>query len=530
MPPQDRLEPNVSGGAYDDLLRSSRRLGAEEQRAREAFFARLPPDKRDAVFELEVLLKGVACFSNPRNHPGQSRRVPIVAVDFHEPLAILTGGIRRISQLARACLGDRDRAFVFHRYLETVLPEDTARSRLVRRDMAQDTPEAALLGLRRSFTNLAEVTEGLLRLNRLPFRLFCATASIAQREVAQNTFFNPLSGLEFRPEFDRITSPQVLEVIQKIPADAQRLVALTFLSLFRMLRYLKLLESIARDPAEPMAVVPARIYLILSVLRSDSRALAQHLRRNSGTLLATSFEEELQRTPAVEISARHDELAALARQLVDVRGAFECLTANLRLELRRVFDHALPSPESAVSEAALREAALAGVEVLRPAIQNGVLFLGRTLGTRLEEGQVFDDQQARRHIADRLRQHVWMFSQIVRAFVAKATHAREAEDRWAAVSGLMFVREFVAYFRAMGYPLLRASDYPRFHAFVSAINALEESDLLDASKLDRALAECDAFYSFLLELFEQIGRREELAGVPFDKRAAAAGLRLYLGE
>jgi len=34
---------------------------------------------------------------------------------------------------------------------------------------------------------------------------------------------------------------------------------------------------------------------------------------------------------------------------------------------------------------------------------------------------------------------------------------------------------------------------------------------------------------FLVDLFEQIGRRDELAAVPFDRRAAAESLKLYLG-
>lgn len=529
-PAQDSLQPPPSRGAYDDLLLGSRPIGSSEHTAREAFFEELAPDKRESMFELEVLLKGVACFSNPRNHPGVNRRTPVVAIDFREPLALMAGGIRRISHLARACLGERDRTFVFHRYLETVLPEDTARSRLVRRDLVQDSPEASLLGLRRSFTNLAEVTEALLRLNRLPFRLFYATASLAQREIAQNAYFNPLSGLEFRPEFDRITSPEVLEVIQRIPGDAQRLVALTFLSLFRMLRYVGLIDSIAREPSDAMSFVPARIYLLLAVLRSDVRALAQHLRRNSGVLLSSSFEKELLSTSATDIKARYDELQGLARQLVEVRGCFECLTGSLRLELRRVFEHDLPAPGSGATEAELRQAAIDAAGVLRPALQNGVLFVGRTLGARLEEVQVFDDEQSRRDISERLRQHVWMFHQIVRAFILKASHAGETEDRWTASSSLQFVREFLAYFRAMGYPLLRACDYPRFQAFVSAIRELNDADLLDPPKLHRALQECEAFHEFLLELFDQIGRREELIGRPFEKRTAAAALRLYLGD
>ena len=50
-----------------------------------------------------------------------------------------------------------------------------------------------------------------------------------------------------------------------------------------------------------------------------------------------------------------------------------------------------------------------------------------------------------------------MFAQIVRAFASKAEHAKAAEDRWGAATGFAFVREFLAYFQALGYPLLRAA-------------------------------------------------------------------------
>ena len=39
-----------------------------------------------------------------------------------------------------------------------------------------------------------------------------------------------------------------------------------------------------------------------------------------------------------------------------------------------------------------------------------------------------------------------------------------------------------------------------------------------------------AFHGFLLHLFEDISKRDELVGTAFDRRAAAASLRLYLGE
>jgi hypothetical protein len=124
-----------------------------------------------------------------------------------------------------------------------------------------------------------------------------------------------------------------------------------------------------------------------------------------------------------------------------------------------------------------------------------------------------------------------MFSQIVRAFAQKAAsvHA-EGQELWAGGSPLGFVREFMTYFRAMGYPLLRSADYPHIDAFLAAMENLRDADLLDPSRLDIAMDEAQRFHAFLTELFEAIGRREELTNVPFNRRAAAEALRLYISD
>jgi hypothetical protein len=522
--PGRSIPPGVD--AYADLLRDTRGLRREQSAAREQWIARLPLERReDSLFELEVLLKGLACFANPRNHTGAPRRTAIVAQDYREALLLAREGAQRIVQLSRTLLGDGERAFVFQRYLELILPDDSARTRLVRGAAAQDTPEHSLFLLRHALTNLVEVAGGITRLPRVPFRLFYATLSVVQREVSQSAFFNPLAALEFRPEFDRITNVRVLELMRQVPGEqARRLVALTFLSIFRMLRYLSLLERVAREP-RPSGLA----YLVLSVVRSDARALTDYLRKRAGHQLADSYEQELFRVPASQLASRYEEMLAEAHRLLSIKATLGGIAANLRLEMRRAFEHDLPAPEARPGPEALRAALSTVTANLRPALQNAVLMLGKALGARLDDHGVFDDEAARRSLSRRLRRDVWMFAQIVRAFAAKARTAANEEDRWGGASSLQFVREFLSYFEAMGYPLLRAADYPRFDAFVAALSALEETDLLDPERLERALREADEFHGFLATLFEHIGQRDELKGVPFDRRAAAESLKLYLG-
>jgi hypothetical protein len=521
--------PLRGASAYASLLSGTRGLKREQQLAREQWFSALSVDrKEDTLFELEILLKGLACFANPRNHPGARQRA-VVSHDFRDALGLARDGMTRAIQLARPMLGEHDKAFVFQRYLETVLPEDSVRNQLVTGAVGQASPEDALFQLRHGLTNMVEVSTGLLRLSRVSFRVFYAMMSMAMREIASNAFFNPLSALEFRPEFDRISSAQVLELIHSVPGEqAHRLVALTFLALFRMLRYLRLLDQIVHDFADRR--IAGRAYLVLAVLRSDARALSSHLKNRAGHLLAESYERELLRVPAYDIAVRHDELRAEGHRLLGIKGVLTGLAANLRLELRRTFEHDLPLVEASRTDAELRQDLRMVTTNLRPALQSAVLFLGRSLGARFEEGRVFDDQAARRSTSERLRRDVWMFAQITRAFAMKARAANPEGDRWTTMASFAFVREFLAYFRAMGYPLLRAGDYPRVDAFMAAIGGLEENDAVDAAKLEAAVAECEAFYLFLVKLFESISQRDELSDVPFDRLAAAKALKLYLGD
>jgi hypothetical protein len=533
LPEPEAVRRSQSPGGGDDdyagLLSGTRKLQREQRFERELWLFGLElEDKDELLFELEVLLKATACFSNPRNHPGPPRRTAVVGQDFRPALHVFRDGLDRAIVLARQLLGPLDRAFVFHRYLETVLPEDSARARLLVEGAQQTTPAGSLVTLRHGLTAAHEVVDGVLRMQRVPFRLFHALLSTVYREVDRSAYFNPLNALEFRPEFDRIKSAQVLDLISSMPGvEAHRLVALTFLSLFRMLRYLALLERIAND-STPRRQQAGSAYLVLSVLRSDARALSDHLRQRAGSLLADGFERDLMLVPAREVRERASGLRAAGHHLIGIKSALEGISGNLRLELRRAFQHDLSEPGDK-NGAPFRKALLGTIENLRPALQNSILFLGKALGVSLEHGGVFDDQAARRQTSERLRRDVWMFAQIVRAFSSKAQHSA-TEEGWAPVQSFQYVREFLAYFRAMGYPLLRSADYPRIDLFMAAMTRLEDTDLVDPARLEDAIDECVAFHGFLTRLFDDISKRDELSGVTFDRRAAASALKLYLGD
>jgi hypothetical protein len=174
--PSLRLLSSLTG--VDDLLSRTRALQKEQRSQRDSWFAALELEaKEDALFELEVLLKATACFANPRNHAGPLRRSPIVAQDFRQATGLFRDGMQRAVALSRQLLGSRDQTFVFHRYLETVVPEDSARTRLLHEGTKQRGPEDSLVVLRHELTSILEVLEGTLRAPRVPYRTFYAVLS-----------------------------------------------------------------------------------------------------------------------------------------------------------------------------------------------------------------------------------------------------------------------------------------------------------------------------------------------------------------
>lgn len=521
-----RAEKNTARDVYADLLRDTRGLRREHAAARDDWYANLSWErKEESLFELEMLLKGFACFGNSRNHPGPVRTSTGIAHDYREELRILRDALDEAVRHVKSLLGQKERAFVFSRYLETVLPEDAVRSRLVHEQLSQDSPEESLFVLRNAFAGALEVADGLLRLPRVSHRLYSAFLGSLTREVARSVYFNPLVTLEFRPEFDRIRNTRVLETLHGIDNEAgHRVAALSFLGLFRVHRYARLVEEYASRPE-----TARRAYVILAVLRSDVRALVQFLTRRSGDVLASGLEREILDTHAADIHARHASLVEAAATMSSLRATLVSLANAYRVEIRRVFERDLVAPDTSIPDDELRKKLLEASRAIRGATHHAIATLVRELDPTSAVPVLGDDENARASASERLRRDVWMFAQVLRAFLAKAHATKIEQDRWSSLQGFQYVREFLGHFRAIGYQLLRYSEYEHFDRFLAALDSLRDVDLLDPDKLDRAVIECADFQVFLEDLFVRVSRRSELRGVPFDKRAAAETLRIYLG-
>ncbi len=520
----------TSGGGeprdvYANLLRDTRGMRRDQATAREAWFASLPwESKEEDLFELEMLLKGIACFGNPRNHPGAARPVAEMGQDFSSDLQLVRKTSERTITVVRSLLGDRDRVFNFSQYLESLVPEDAERSQLVKDQLTQDTPIEALWVLRNAFTGYVDVIDGLLRGGRISHRIYHGMHGTLTREIGRNTFFNPLVSLEFRSEFDRIQSPDVLDALETVSSDAShRVTALTFLAIFRALRYLELIDRYAASP-ELVELCP----VILSVFRSDMRVLTRYLTHAARGAMADGLERELLLVDAVEVKEHYSTLVTISEDLLSLRKSFESIGEAMRLEVLRVFSIDLPSPDQEMPVKDRAAQTVVATATLRAALHHAVLGLCRELSPEAPAPALITTAAGKRAASERLRREVWMFTQILRAFLSKAQQNGDDPNRWTGAASFRFVDEFLNHFRSIGYQLVRMSDYENLDEFLGAIEALRDVDFLHEDARRQAVEECTEFFTYMDQLFAQISRRRELKEVPFDRQAAAETLKIYL--
>ena len=118
-----------------------------------------------------------------------------------------------------------------------------------------------------------------------------------------------------------------------------------------------------------------------------------------------------------------------------VAPADDVVANGLRVEVKKIFEHDLASPQAEISAQELSPQIVVAAAELRASLQNAI----RTLCAEIRPGdqlpELASDRPSRSAASDRLRREIWMFQQILRAFLAKAEAAKaavgsDAHDRW----------------------------------------------------------------------------------------------------
>ncbi len=429
--------------------------------------------REEILFELEMLLRGIDRFFNLRNLFGEIQ--PPQERDWREELKATRDAVHRSVHLSRKLIAQRqEQALLFRSFVEGSLADDRARARLGAELREQRTPEESLFLLRTGLVAHQGILDHLLRLDAAPQNLFLDVGRALQHELFVSRYFCPPSALEFRTEYDRVSSVRLLEVLRTMADEKQRKAfALALLAAFRTLRSLRYVPP----PPTPHT---RRVLVILALVRSEMHALIGYLESDLPRLCATP--EGVGPVAAAGRAAAQPirDVIAMMPPILSV-----ALTDRAQLdEQRDAFARATKECIGAVARA------------LDPAV-----------GTN----EIFEDEGARIAQSERLRRDLWVF----REMCLRTAHALDqATDLGAAE----LLRRYATEFRDVGYQLLRHSDRELFDRFLDLLEGWSgRRGESTAIRMQRLRDDCLRFADILDRALELVGKRAELQKAAVDE-------------
>ncbi|MBN2340948.1 MAG: hypothetical protein JXX29_07195 [Deltaproteobacteria bacterium] len=509
---------------YDDYLHRSRWLTEGARQRRAAWFETLQlEDKSSLLFRFEILVKGAVSMGNIRNFPGAATHEEIDEHNFSIELTMLLQAVEDIIDIGEQLLTHTTMLAYPIDALSDFYADDFLRAEHLERCLQQDTPEKSLHLLIGTLHLVRTLGEQTLQKETVSHRDYIAVHTVLFKEVMRSSHFNMLTLFEFRPQYDEILRHQVLLTLSSIEHEAaQRITAISLLTIFRLMNYF---DVTARWDITQRT---GTLYALLCLIHSDGNQFSQFLAHDTAPWLASDFGETFEQLTPEGLAETFDELNLQFQELKSLRELLESTGNQLDLELRKTFGQQLPTIAELKQPDAVLEAVQSSCNSLQSFLQNAAVLLVQEFNVSVQGDDLFEDFTSDVTRSERLRRDIWMFRQILKAFVAKTRGTESVRDRWIGLNTFKFVKTFVAYFRSMGYQLLRYSDYERFDKFMALVDRLRDGDVLEVQRLSSVVEECEAFYQFLEKMFDVVSLRKELHDVPFDTRDAAKTLKLFI--
>ena len=461
-------------------------------------------DKKDKLFELEVWLKGLDRFFNLENLPLNSEENPI-RINFIDELAIAQQGFSRVIELSRRFLEANEKSYYqFRYYVESELLGDLARSQMLEQSLAQKSPEESLMLLYASFLSLKHLAQELLKLKEIGYPLFFHFGALTTRAIVRNKFFNPIKGIWFRPEYDRVPNPLVSRAVRGLlSSELRRRISLVILSFYRLLHYLDFIEL---QTEEPELLKPSLI--IFALINSEARHLIRYLEKE--------FKKEL--------SPSQEKLVEEFIQLADMLGF------QLGMELKKIRDSEL----AGVSKEANLDRLKTGIEnskgILVNFLQQSIVQLTQTLMPRVKGEEIFPDFISRKKQSLQLREDLAVLHSLMNKF-EEITETTEAGASPQTFKTYLFLQQkYVRYMEENTVPLIRYGDLVEFRRYFKKLFSLKPSDLEQKEKLEEFKMESKFFKIFLETTLGHINQRADLQNLPPDRKKVEARLKDFINQ
>ena len=473
--------------------------GGGEEPARGPTF---PSEAWDRLVQFETHLKAIERFFNLENHPARSSRPVAFQDNLATEVALAERQFRRLVQLGRGIMDESDaNLLAFRSYVETEWAGDAARDALLSEYSSQKTWRDSLYLLLEGLQSLATLAAGLRTANTVTLATFRALGQQFRTLMVHNRFFSPVRA---RPVFlfaERLTHPVLRRAVVECGSERlQRAMALVLSILTRHLRVLSWVEVGSNDRDELLDALP-----LLTLLRSDFVILRPFLER--------AFPE---RFFSQDNATRVEE---------ELRARIDGFCFELQVEARKAFEVFLLDFTQTANVKRMRGSLEAAHGLLTALLEQAVVaVVGVTLPGTADK-DVFPSSVMRRQQSLRLREDLWLFSEVLGHVTEFLASAAPAERKRLAYRGLL---DFLTYFENLSMQFVRYSDHEPFEHFCREMRALREERFADPMRCEDIASNFDCFRVFIQTILGQVNLRADLHAKELDEVRAKRALMQFI--
>jgi hypothetical protein len=434
--------------------------------------------------ELDVLLRALDRFFRIENLTTGSE--DLTAKNFYEELSTAWDTILRVLAILEIVIPEsKKNAYWFQRFAETKLLNIRQRDEFRETLYRQDTPEKSIYLLYDSFINLKGVLSDLMRTGRISYTGFTNIGYIISKEIRENVFFSPFAR-DINPEFDVIDSPMISDIVGTLEdREMKKNISLIFISLFRFLRFLRVVDVASQRTA------PLNSSLVVLIMVRAEIPLYQDL---------------------VEVAAKAAEDKSL-------RTVLDSLSYQFSMEARRVFQVELKDIHGKRATPRFRGKIENCHGILQNLVEHGIMQLAQAFNPGATGEDVFPSLATRLQQSLRLREDLVALHRLM----ADLDAGDESPDRERLFESL---RSYMLYFESFTFGLLRYEDYEEFALFFDEMRAAK-SEPMRGSELQRVIERIRHFRIFVETTLGHVENRSELSNTPVDMERVEGLIRQY---
>ncbi len=362
----------------------------------------------DSLFQLESWLRGLKAFFDVRNVPmATHERSALLKRTFASEIQVIHSALQLAEYLAAQVIhmgypaqGDLES------FIDAQLQKENARDYPVGITMDQPTPLDSMVRLQGSLNNMRVLVESLRDCSNLDYQVYLSLGRSCLLELKSCRYVDMLLSQRFRLQYDRVDRPVLSVLLRGIPEERlRRNVALAFLYLFRLLRYLSMVAAeLANDR-------PLRTTLIIFALVHMELA-------NFSELIRARF---------IRVREARGRLAQAA----------ELIVYSLGIESQRVLDRELVSLAHEGNARLMFTKVENSHGVLCNCLQSGVITLARAFDTEFDPRALFPSMVQNVEKSQKLRQDLWS----LRLFLKEVLEPKGNLELDALIGRLMEFRE-----------------------------------------------------------------------------------------